>query len=151
MKRAISAIAVTAVVIAVCIFVSGDGNGFIENIGTNWDIELPDGGKVAYISSNRGGLHGDGRTYAVVEYSHPLPDGVLEWNGDCARPHRYGNFSSFAEVIYENLNVLEELRHDPAEYDLLYMEDKHGVHVDDMLLIYHRPGGNALYIIVEYT
>jgi len=44
-----------------------------SELSANWDFELPEGYEVIYRKSGRGGFHGDGNTYTVIEYPIRCP------------------------------------------------------------------------------
>lgn len=127
-------------------FYAGGGADFSEMIRLNWDIGIPEGYSVAYQRSNRGGFHGDGNTFTILEYPGALPDDIMDWTEpDSLRVRRHGSAADFAAYIYDDLNVLEELRYDPLQYDMLYLQEN-----DDILLMFHKQGSNMLYVIEEY-
>ena len=121
-----------------------------SELSANWDMELPEGYEVIYRVSDRGGFHGEGDTYTVIEYPHPLPDAMFDWSSPDTRG-KYLESASSLEAFYAGMNVLTELRYDFNGYDMLLMQDTPGKYVDDELYIFHLPGDNRLYILERYT
>lgn len=121
-----------------------------KELSANWDFELPEGYEVIYRKTDRGGFNGDGNTYTVIEYPHPLPDSIFDWASSAPRG-KFFTSSRSKEAFYDDMNVISELRYDFAGYDMLLMQDALYHHVDDELYIFHLPGDNRLYIIECYT